>query len=63
MKTITKQIKSERRKDAEQRQEEYSKLTDAEKMQRLPIFGAAKQWRNLMVKHWDQYAEFLRARP
>lgn len=43
MKTITKQIRSERRKDAEQRQEEYSKLTSQQKLDQLPINGAAKQ--------------------
>lgn len=40
---VTRQIKDERRKQAEARQAEYDKLTLQQKIERLPANGAAKQ--------------------
>lgn len=43
MKTITKQIRSERKKEAETRQEKYNLLSKEQKLAKLPIEGANKQ--------------------
>jgi hypothetical protein len=43
VKTITKQIRSERRKRAEAMKVEYDKLTLQQKFDQLPIDGAKKQ--------------------
>jgi len=48
--TITKQIRLERRKQAEARQAEYDKLTLQQKIDRLPAEPAAKKQRARLLK-------------
>lgn len=47
MMTITKQIRAERRVKAEKMAEAYSKLTLEQKIAKLPIDGAKRQWERL----------------
>jgi len=42
-KPVTKQMRAERRKRAEEMQVEYDKLTLQQKLDRLPVNGAKKQ--------------------
>lgn len=49
MKTITSQMRAERRAIAEARQEAYNKLSLAEKLAKLPENGATKQRAKLLA--------------
>lgn len=46
---VTKQMRAEKRAQAEQRQEEYNKLSLAEKLAKLPKDGATKQRKKLQA--------------
>ncbi len=49
-KPVTKAMRLERRKYAEERNEAYSKLSLEEKLARLPVDGAKRQREKLMAK-------------
>ena len=48
--TVTRQIREERRKRAEQRQSEYDKLSVKEKLAKLPPEPMAKRQRDKLMK-------------